>query len=227
MNDASETKVPEGMTTPPDDIEKMLKLDRTDEEVGDEVPITVTFGGRPDGMTEEEYGKLSPEHLKEFWRQYPIVPAKRTNARQFRAAIIPIRPTITRLINVALAAASKPGDRDMQLAEALDILFVALEGDLDRAMDMIYIYCPKLAADKEWIEDNGDDEQFANALLAVVKVSYGPFVRAVGLSSRTLDLVFRGGSNNGDEQPTPQTETTDKPEDGSVPSETGTSSPTK
>ncbi len=209
MYDIDKVEVPDGMVTPPDDIEKALRLDRTDEEVGDEQPMAVTFG---DG-----------EDAKEF----DIVPARRVHARKFRRALKEMRPTAERLINMAAAAVADKGVENIQLAEIVDLILVAVGGELDTAFDMIYLYCPEMDADRAWIDDNGTDEQFAHALMAVFKVAFGPFGRVLGLNSLSLSQVLADGSNGQAEAPTKPTSATSSQDSGSDISESGESSPAK
>ena len=201
----SETK----MATPVDEIEKILQIDRTDEEVDDEQPITVTFGDGDGAKT------------------YDIVPAKRKDSRKFRRALNDIRPTAERLVNMAAAAVADKGVANIQLAEMVDIILVAIGGELDNAFDMIFLYCPNLDAEREWIDDNGTDEQFTHALMTVFKVAFGPFGRVLGLSSLKISQVFQDGLNGKGAEPTKPTEPITEPVSGSETSDSGESSPEK
>lgn len=197
------------MVTEPDDLDKILQIDRTDEQVGDEEAIMVSFGEGNEART------------------YPIVPAKRVDARKFRRALNDIRPTAQALINIASAAVAEKGVKDVQLADMVDVILVAVSGDLDKALDMIFLYSPILKVDEEWINNNGDDKQFAHALMSVFKVAFGPFGRVLGLNSLKISQLLPSGLNGEQKESTLPTDSMDTPEDGSVLSEKADGSQTK
>jgi len=197
------------MVTEPDDLEKALKMDRTDEQVRDREPVTVTFGAGDDA------------------REFDIVPAVRRDARKFRARIQDFRDTVNSLIHMVSAAMDTEGRKNIQLTELFRLAFTIIGGRLDDAIDLIYLYCPTLAADKDWIEEHGTDEQFQHALFTVIKVAFGPFVRLLALSSANLGLALPLGLNGDQKEPIPPTPSTEPPEDGSVNLDSGTDSQTK
>ncbi len=210
------------MVTDPDDIERALKIDRTDEEIRDREPVKAIFGKLSSGHKD-----VAPEEVAEHYREYDIVPAVRRDARKFRARIRDFQDTVNRLIHMVEAAIQEKDVKNVQFAEIANLFMVVAGGKLDDAIDLIYDYCPNLETDKDWIEDHGIDDQFQTALINVIKVAFGPFVRLAVSNVRILRHALSGGSNGEAAPVTPPTDTTEPPEDGSVRSTNGTNSPTK
>jgi len=175
----------ETMVSTPQEIEADLLQDRTDTEVFGSIPSIVMFGDRV-----REDG--SPGVENEDWREYKILSAKRNRGgRKFRQELEKFGPTTNRVLNMIDDAMKKDGKTKVQIADIVNLFFLFVGEELDKVIDLIYVYCPNLAEDREWIENHGDDDQFFHAIITVFKVSFGPFGRVLGLNFDDITQGYR------------------------------------
>ena len=150
--------------------------DRSEAQILEAAPKVVTLGGR----------------------QYEIRPRKgRKHTRAIRAKlgdILPSADTISEF--VAGAASDDVMKMDGAAIEKLVPLIVKLIGPaFDDMLDIVYEYEPTIDADREWLEENASDVEFVTALVAIIGMTYGPFVAAIGLNVTTNAKTPQDGSN--------------------------------
>jgi len=201
-------------------LKETLTTPRTDRQIFDHEAIEVTLAGKT----------------------YKIKPTTKTRAKEFRAAIGKHKTFIRRAVELFRLANSK--NEKVSAEEIADVLVMAYSELLDEAYELVYIYCPNIEADKKLLDhrDTGaSDHEWQNALWTVLKITSGPFTRALGLTSGNgsglLEKLSELGAEYQKRQPAespsatsksiPGTETDEKPSDtpGSQPN--GESSPAK
>lgn len=115
---------------------------------------------------------------------YEIKPTTKTRAKEFRAAIGKHKQFIRRAVELFRLANTK--DVKVSAEEIADVLVMAYSELLDKAYELVYIYCPNIEADRDKLDDRDEgatDHEWQNALWTVLKITSGPFTRALGLSS--------------------------------------------
>ena len=139
-----------------------VSTDRTDRQIFDQEPITVKLAGQ----------------------EYEIKPTTKARAKEFRAAAGKLRGFIalaTELFRIALS-----DDEKVNIEEIANTLLLGYTEKLDEAYELVYIYCPNIETDRDRLEhrDTGaTDSEWQIALWSVLKVTFGPFVQALGLKN--------------------------------------------
>jgi len=198
-------------------LKETLTTPRTDQQVFGHESIEVTLAGQT----------------------YEIKPTTKTRAKEFRAAIGKHKAFIRRAVELFRLANTK--DVKVSAEEIADVLIMAYSELLDEAYELVYIYCPNIEADREQLDDRdtgASDPEWQNALWAVLKITSGPFTRALGLTNgggsgllaRLSELGIEYEKRQQIESSTGSTsgtKTDEKPLDTPGSSENGTSSPAK
>lgn len=141
-----------------------MSEERTEAEVLSGAPIEVNLGGRV----------------------YPLSPrVGRKYTRVMRHKLAELLGDVDQLVELMQAAMAKEttelsGGR----LEAMASIVKRMTGpQIDEALDLVYEYAPNIAADREYLEENATDAEFMGALWAIIRLSYGPFVSALGLGA--------------------------------------------
>jgi hypothetical protein len=201
-------------------LKEVLQTSRTDRQIFDQEPETVMLAGEP----------------------YQIKPTTKTRAKEFRAAAAKHRGFVAKAIEL-FRLASTDGEK-VSAEEIFDSVYMAYTEKLDELYELVYIYCPNIEAEREKLDhrDTGaTDPEWQIALWTVLKMTAGPFTRALGLSngsgSGLLEKLSAAGVEYQKRQPTesktdisksiPATENEEKPSDTPGLPETGDGSPVK
>jgi len=144
-------------------LKETLMQPRTDDDVFGRKPIIVQMAGR----------------------DYEIKPAPRARGRRFRHALKELGEFAGHITEIITAVMAAEDEAKIDLVTISAAARVLITEKLDVAFDLVYAYCGNIEADKELLEDpetGATDEEFLAALFAVIKVSSGPFARALGLN---------------------------------------------
>jgi hypothetical protein len=106
-------------------------------------------------------------------QEYRVEPMKIREARAWRERFALPFDAIAGALNRASSVQLKDGPA---LAGLLQDLAGTLIHSVDTLLDMLYAYAPAIAADRERIEAEADDQEAMAALLEVFKLAY-PFGR--------------------------------------------------
>jgi len=165
-------------------------MERTDGQILAAEPASVTFGTGTDE------------------RLFTIRPQKRARSRRFRKGVGEIMSHLQSLAAVVQVAVSADGRvTPAQIAQEVGGV---LGEKLDEALDLIFVYDPTLDKDSEWIEENGTDDQFVDALVVCVELAFGPFVHRLKTKLANLQLMreasdgslpFTSGSSSSGDSP--------------------------
>jgi len=173
------------------ELKDVLTTPRTDRQIFDREPIEITLAGKV----------------------YEIKPTTKTRSKEFRAALSKHRDFIRRAIELFRLASSH--EATVTAEEIADVLILGYTEKLDEAYELVYIYCPNIEVDRERLDDRdtgATEEEWQIALWSILKVTLGPFARALGLNngekSGPLEKLWRlgveyqkqqqnGSSNNG------------------------------
>jgi len=143
-------------------LAETVSQDRTDRQIFDRESITVTLAGQ----------------------EYEIKPTTKTRAAEFRVAVGKHKEFVTRAVELFRIAMSK--DETVKPEDIANILIMAFSEKLDQFYELVYIYCPNIEADREQLDDRdtgASDHEWQIALWSVLKITSGPFVRALGLTN--------------------------------------------
>lgn len=100
-----------------------------------------------------------------------------------------------------VTAAVDPGQvvqlGELPLERIAGIVLHFLGDGANAVLDLIYEYDPALASEREWIEEHAYDSEVCTALVEVVKVVFGPFLRVLlpGVQAESLT----GGSTKAED----------------------------
>lgn len=113
-------------------------------------------------------------------RHYDFPPIKgRAKTRKFKDLLWPhIQKAegLSGLIHKLMDEGTHKPTQD-DVAGFLDLATLILSPEYDELCDLIYDWSPAALADKDYIEENAEPDQFFAALMAMVALLYGPLFR--------------------------------------------------
>lgn len=118
-------------------------------------------------------------------REFALAIQRKGQTAQFRKKLRACLGTVDGLVSTlqALIAAADE-DRDVPLSELpVEQIVNAVLGFLgdgaNELLDLVYGYDTALEAERGWIDANAYDAEFCEALVAIVKVVFGPFLHVL------------------------------------------------